>query len=216
VPLAANPDLLRVNELAFAQITARAPTVACKIVVHKARSLVASDFSIVSKPTSDPYVVVIVDGDEAGRTKTVKRNLNPTFGAAFTATVSPHTSRLRFLVYDWDRATADDPMGEVNVQIAAVASGEPRWYDLVPTGGCKTSGALLIEVRVDDAAGPVALLAGRREVPSAADADRIRAIMKAQAAALAPPPPLQKTRSLTAVLKAGERAKLARELKKEP
>ena len=92
--------------------------------VAAARGLVASDIHLTSKPSSDPYVVVLRDGVEVHRTKTVKKNLNPTYDDTFEVDLSPRTSRLRFLVFDYDRLTADDAMGEVNIDVADVEDAE--------------------------------------------------------------------------------------------
>ncbi|KAH8060511.1 hypothetical protein JL722_4614 [Aureococcus anophagefferens] len=126
----------RVTELTFAGARSEAPpTAAATLTIAAARGLVASDIHLTSKPSSDPYVVVLRDGVEVHRTKTVKKNLNPTYDDTFEVDLSPRTSRLRFLVFDYDRLTADDAMGEVNIDVADVEDAAPKWS----AGSCRAA-----------------------------------------------------------------------------
>ena len=63
------------------------------------------------------------------------------FGETFACRLSPNTSRLRFLVFDKDKLSADDPLGEVSIQVADCGRG-PVWHELEPTGGCPCAGAV--------------------------------------------------------------------------
>lgn len=49
------------------------------LTIHSAEDLAIADIT-----TSDPYVVVILDHKEIGRTSTAYRNLNPLWEAKFT------------------------------------------------------------------------------------------------------------------------------------
>ena len=183
----------RVTELTFAGARSEAPpTAAATLTIAAARGLVASDIHLTSKPSSDPYVVVLRDGVEVHRTKTVKKNLNPTYDDTFEVDLSPRTSRLRFLVFDYDRLTADDAMGEVNIDVADVEDAAPKWYDLEATGGCKATGSLRVAVDVPrrDPLSAAAALASRKTPLSAAEADQVRGLMQSRAAAAPAADPL--------------------------
>ncbi|KAH8060802.1 C2 domain-containing protein [Aureococcus anophagefferens] len=106
-------------------------------------------------PSSDPYVVVLRDGVEVHRTKTVKKNLNPTYDDTFEVDLAarepPPLPRLTH-----DRLTADDAMGEVNIDVADVEDAAPN---------------------------AAAALASRKTPLSAAEADQVRGLMQSRAAA---------------------------------
>lgn len=75
---------------AHIHIKAATGTPSCRPVVDQAyetiiSGLVAKDWNVFSKPSSDPYVRILSGGErEVGRTKIVKKNLNPEWDAKFS------------------------------------------------------------------------------------------------------------------------------------
>ena len=79
----------------------------------------AQDGGIFSKATSDPYVKVFVGGDELARTSVVNKNLNPEWNEKVLAGHMVGGAKVAkdptvtLCVFDQDKCSADDPMGEV-------------------------------------------------------------------------------------------------------
>ena len=81
-----------------------------EVVVSKGRGLLAMDTSMFSKSSSDPYVVVVVEGKEIGRTEVVSKSLNPCWSErtsfrAFVAGTGPVSVELR--LFDKDKLSRD-------------------------------------------------------------------------------------------------------------
>lgn len=86
------------------------------IKIHKAQDLPAKDFS----GTSDPYVKIYLlpDRKTKHQTKVHRKTLNPVFDEVFlfpVAYTELPTRKLHFSVYDFDRFTSHDMIGEVVV-----------------------------------------------------------------------------------------------------
>ena len=70
--------------------------------------------------TSDPYVKVKIRGKCVYKSKIIHRNLNPLWNEKFELPVDDINTDLVFKVYDFDRLTADDDMGEASVDLGSL------------------------------------------------------------------------------------------------
>ncbi|KAK4741659.1 hypothetical protein SAY87_025247 [Trapa incisa] len=66
--------------------------------------------------SSDPYVVVTM-GDQKLKTRTIKNNCNPEWNEHLTLAVIDPNFPILLTVYDKDTFTADDKMGEADIDI---------------------------------------------------------------------------------------------------
>ncbi|CAM1318465.1 SYT9 (predicted) [Pycnogonum litorale] len=87
------------------------------VKVHEARDLPAKDFS----GSSDPYVKIYLLPDRRRKfqTKVHRRNLNPTFNETFVFGVTHselESRKLQFYVFDFDRFSRHDMIGQVTVR----------------------------------------------------------------------------------------------------
>jgi len=110
-----------------------------QVVVVRARRLVASDGGglLGKAKTSDPYVKLAC-GAEGAKTKTVKKNLHPTWEERFSLPVPNPEAYLDLEVLDHDRIGSHDSLGHASIRLAALANKRPvrRWYTLADeTGG---------------------------------------------------------------------------------
>ncbi|KAL4399972.1 Tricalbin-2 [Malassezia pachydermatis] len=87
---------------------------------------------------SDPYVLFQDNGVTVARTKTVKRNLNPTYNEQLPDVFiqSRLTHEYVFNVRDWDQVGASDPLGKAVVNLAELEPFETyeRTYPLTGEG----------------------------------------------------------------------------------
>lgn len=88
-----------------------------------------------SNGKSDPYVVVKdVKGliGEGGKTKVVKKTLNPDWrgdaSATFRFEANYKILALKFACYDWDRFSSDDLLGKCYVPVSALFDGQPHEF----------------------------------------------------------------------------------------
>lgn len=83
-----------------------------KEIIHWRTVLARDAFKFASAGTylPDPYVVVKINGTLILKTKKSPNTLLPMWGESATVLLSPKDT-LEVYVYDWDRFTADDPMG---------------------------------------------------------------------------------------------------------
>ncbi|KAJ8604092.1 hypothetical protein CTAYLR_001740 [Chrysophaeum taylorii] len=93
---------------------------------------------------SDPYAIIMVDGEEIGRTATINGTRDPVWTDRFDID-APSTSRIRVVLLDWDVTKDDDPMGEVSFVVGDIEKerlrGSPNfWLDVVPTDGSANDG----------------------------------------------------------------------------
>ena len=70
--------------------------------------------------TSDPYVKIKQHSKCMFKTKIVYRNLNPTWNEHFQLALDDINSELVFKVYDFDRLSHDDDMGEASVSLGSI------------------------------------------------------------------------------------------------
>jgi hypothetical protein len=129
------------------------------------RNLVPKDGSgplkLGKKTTSDPYCVATYR-EYRFSTNTVKKNLNPEWNSHFTWIVEPveldpsgttKDNAVRIAIFDHDRGSLDDPMGEVVVRVGEPGSISDEWHPVQPCKGCaKTTGDVHVRIAVFHAA----------------------------------------------------------------
>ena len=80
---------------------------------------------------------LIPGSNKPEKTKTVKNSINPIFNESFRFQV-PHSElkskTLIFQVFDWDRFSKNDPIGEVKIQLGNIDVSKPleEWRVLQP------------------------------------------------------------------------------------
>ena len=89
------------------------------IVVHSARNLAIADFT-----SSDPYVILLLDKKEIGRTPTVYRNLNPVWETTFTVPLTHIHATVVFRIFDEDAGKNDDILGVVTIDLSTLYMNE--------------------------------------------------------------------------------------------
>ena len=97
--------------------------------------------------------MVLRVGSTTQKTEIVKKTREPTWDATIRfEEVDPNSSVIA-RVYDWDRATGDDPMGQVVFQMADIEDGNykfPGWQTLKPMEGCDDpTGELMIGITAE-------------------------------------------------------------------
>eukprot|EP01106_Pelomyxa_sp_JSP_P018282 TRINITY_DN81_c0_g1_i6.p1 TRINITY_DN81_c0_g1~~TRINITY_DN81_c0_g1_i6.p1 ORF type:complete len:677 (-),score=206.96 TRINITY_DN81_c0_g1_i6:74-2050(-) len=104
-----------------------------KIDVIEAKNLIAADPS----GFSDPYVTLALTVDDAGteikkQTKTKMQTLEPKWNETITFSVDYKAQPFMFRVWDWDRLSANDPLGNVKVDLGMLRDGqeEDLWLKL--------------------------------------------------------------------------------------
>ena len=110
------------------------------------RSLVAKDGSGFLKlgkaKTSDPYVVVWYGKQKLADTKVETKTLDPVWNQTwqwkFDGRTFKASAELTFKIYDHDRGSADDPMGEVRLPVKSLLHGREsdKWYKVENCNGC--------------------------------------------------------------------------------
>jgi Ca2+-dependent lipid-binding protein len=92
------------------------------VTVVKCSQLIAADMG----GASDPYVVVKC-AHLVKKTKTVKATLNPEFNERFKFRVRDAASEtLTLQVFDWDRISSDDQLGNVTIPVKEIANDPGR------------------------------------------------------------------------------------------
>lgn len=67
---------------------------------------------------SDPFVILLSNGTEVFRTKTIKKNLNPEWNESTQIVIkSRERSKLKMIVNDWDMAGKNDLLGEIDFDL---------------------------------------------------------------------------------------------------
>ena len=128
-PVVIEPEDAPATALAADDLTK--PPNALHVRIIRCRDLPAVDTNLLSKNSSDPYVLLECCGERA-RTTTKKKNLNPDYGEAFLLS-RDEDEPLSLIVMDADVLSADDLMCSCTVQIRG---REPvkAWYDLTHNG----------------------------------------------------------------------------------
>ncbi|KAH8096114.1 hypothetical protein JL720_3465 [Aureococcus anophagefferens] len=87
----------------------------------------ASDIRVADLLSSDPYVRVECNG-RTFRTRVKRQTLNPEYNETFEVDVSDPAEVLRISLWDWDRLSADDFLGDVLVQLGALPNEGRRAF----------------------------------------------------------------------------------------
>ncbi|ORX78795.1 hypothetical protein BCR32DRAFT_246911 [Anaeromyces robustus] len=75
--------------------------------------------------TSDPYVKVILRGEEIYKTGTIKKTLNPVWNEKFSIPIAERIhNKLIFQIYDWNKVQKHDLIGQAEVPLHEVYDGE--------------------------------------------------------------------------------------------
>jgi WD40 repeat protein len=116
----------------------------CTVHVLSARKLAPSD----RNGKADPYVKLCLKGgqrDEARfQTDVQKETLSPEWSdKPFRFSDVRPDAVLIVEVFDWDRASKDDPMGQVSIPVSEMpepqSTGKPHWFKLEPMAGVQTA-----------------------------------------------------------------------------
>jgi Ca2+-dependent lipid-binding protein len=127
-----------------------------RITVLQGSDLVAKDRNLLGKKTtSDPFVQVLVGSGRpyarVGQTKTIHKNLNPTWNETITAKIKyiEHSrSELRFQIYDEDKLSDPDSMGIVSLPLVwEDSNGTPKWYEIPKNSAKNAKGKIQIQVQ---------------------------------------------------------------------
>ena len=86
------------------------------ITIDSARDLKAMDWC----GTSDPFVRIKLDGKNVYRSKTVMRNLSPVWNETCIVCLEKPCGQLFLSVWDYDRGSTDDFIGEVGIDISTL------------------------------------------------------------------------------------------------
>ena len=133
---------------ALAQDDLTKPPNALHVRIIRARDLPAVDTNLLSKNSSDPYVLLECCGERA-RTTTKQKNLNPDYGEAFVLS-RDEDEPLSLIVMDADVLSSDDVMCSCTIQIQG---REPvkQWYDLTDEKGAQKGRIQVVTHLVYDA-----------------------------------------------------------------
>ncbi|KAK8952314.1 putative ADP-ribosylation factor GTPase-activating protein AGD11 [Platanthera zijinensis] len=82
----------------------------------RVRVLRGVDLAVRDLKSSDPYVVLQM-GKQKLRTRVIKKSLNPEWNEELTLSVEDPTLPIKLKVYDRDRFSFDDPMGDAEFDI---------------------------------------------------------------------------------------------------
>ncbi|GAV67245.1 C2 domain-containing protein/ArfGap domain-containing protein [Cephalotus follicularis] len=104
-----------------------------KVKVIKGASLAIRDMM-----SSDPYVVLTL-GQQTVQTAVVKSNLNPVWNQELMLSVPQNFGPIKLQVFDYDTFSADDIMGEAEIDIqplitSAMAFGDPEMFGNMQIG----------------------------------------------------------------------------------
>ncbi|CAG8457825.1 5831_t:CDS:10 [Ambispora gerdemannii] len=83
--------------------------------------------------TSDPYIQFLYNGEKVFRSKTVKKNCNPTFDEKFDLRVlSRKDAKFTFEVYDWNAVTSHEKLGcgTIDINVLEPFEGLDKIYPL--------------------------------------------------------------------------------------
>ncbi|RWR81840.1 putative ADP-ribosylation factor GTPase-activating protein AGD13 [Cinnamomum micranthum f. kanehirae] len=95
-----------------------------KVKVIEGRNLAVRDFL-----SSDPYVVVSI-GQQKAQTTVMKSNLNPVWKEDLMLSVPQNYGALKLQVFDHDTFSADDIMGEAEVDIQPLVTAATAFVDV--------------------------------------------------------------------------------------
>nr|CAD1831448.1 unnamed protein product [Ananas comosus var. bracteatus] len=108
------------------------------IGILKVKVIKGTNLAIRDMLSSDPYVVLTI-GQQKAQTAVIKSNLNPIWNEELKLSVPREYGPLQLQVFDHDMLSADDIMGEAEVDLqpmitAAMAFGDPDLLADMPIG----------------------------------------------------------------------------------
>jgi stromal membrane-associated protein len=98
-----------------------------KVTIKKGTNMAIRDMM-----SSDPYVVLTL-GQQKAQSTVVKSNLNPVWNEELMLSVPHNYGSVKLQVFDYDTFSADDIMGEAEIDIqplitSAMAFGDPEMF----------------------------------------------------------------------------------------
>ncbi|KAL0363631.1 UNVERIFIED_CONTAM: ADP-ribosylation factor GTPase-activating protein AGD12 [Sesamum calycinum] len=127
----------------------------------KAKVLRGANLAVRDMLSSDPYVVLTL-GHQKAQTSVIKSNLNPVWNEELMLSVPQDYGAIKLQVFDHDTFSADDIMGEAEIEIqsmitSATAFGDPEMFGNMQIGKWLKSGdnALLEDSTVNIVDGKV-------------------------------------------------------------
>ncbi|GAB2225093.1 hypothetical protein Droror1_Dr00005879 [Drosera rotundifolia] len=75
------------------------------------------DLAIRDICSSDPYVVITMGNNQKVKTRIIKRNINPEWNDELTLSVTNPHLPIKLTVFDFDRFSGDDEMGDADIDI---------------------------------------------------------------------------------------------------
>ncbi|KAL1167156.1 hypothetical protein V6Z11_A06G247000 [Gossypium hirsutum] len=113
-------------------------TVVEYIGLLKVKVIKGINLAIRDMMTSDPYVVLTL-GKQTIQTAVIKSNLNPVWNVELMLSVPQNFGPVKLQVYDYDTFSADDIMGEAEIDIqplitSAMAYGDPEMFSNMQIG----------------------------------------------------------------------------------
>ncbi|CAL0325039.1 unnamed protein product [Lupinus luteus] len=104
----------------------------------KVKVIKGTDLAIRDMMTSDPYVILKL-GQQTVQTTIIKSNLNPVWNEELMLSVPQEFGQLSLQVYDHDIFSADDIMGEADIDLqplitSAIAFGDAGMFDDMQIG----------------------------------------------------------------------------------
>ncbi|PKI42226.1 ADP-ribosylation factor GTPase-activating protein AGD12-like [Punica granatum] len=108
------------------------------IGVLKVKVVKGTNLAIRDMLSSDPYVILTL-GQQTAQTTVVKSNLNPVWNEELMLSVPQHFGPLKLQVYDHDTFSADDIMGEAEIDLqplitSAMAFGDAGMFGNMQIG----------------------------------------------------------------------------------
>jgi hypothetical protein len=122
------------------------------VTIVAGRNLPSAD----SNGLSDPYCIVSVSGRKNTKRQTSvrKKTLSPEWRETFRLPiVDPQGDTLKVQVWDKDRVTSDDYLGEVVLWIKTINSPCQMWFPLSHKDGKYTCGELFLDIRLGESSG---------------------------------------------------------------
>mmetsp|Transcript_10365 Transcript_10365/g.18456 ORF Transcript_10365/g.18456 Transcript_10365/m.18456 type:complete len:585 (-) Transcript_10365:104-1858(-) len=111
-----------------------------QVRMKEAKGLLAADFTLVTKKSSDPYCLLRIDHGPQVFTRTVGATLEPCWDASAAFRLSRKDAVLRVEVWDEDKVGADDPLGFLELPL-----------EEVPSSACHSSFSGWVPLRLPEA-----------------------------------------------------------------
>ena len=117
-----------------------------ELTIVKADGLKPMDSSTFGKASSDPYCKIFLRDEatmkksEVGKTKVMKKKLNPKWNANFAFLLTKEMSPVIIVeIFDHDMLSGDDPMGKLTIPVESFTKNkdEPSTYAVQPMEGCE-------------------------------------------------------------------------------